>query len=290
MATKRLSKGLSRVFDKDIDEVLNDIQNNRSDIASSNTSISLSEIRPNPYQPRKTFDEKALNELADSIREHGVFQPIIVRNTISGYEIIAGERRFRASKIVGLEKIPAIVVDFDDKAMMEISLLENIQREDLNAIEEATAYSQLIEKLSYTQDELAKRVGKSRSHIANMLRLLKLPEEVREMISDDKLSYGQARALINIGDNDKIISLAKDAVKRGLSVREVEKLAQEKKPKVNLRGKDPFIKDVENRMSKRLTTKVALGKNNINIYFHDTEDLNRILEILDCLEETEESL
>ena len=164
--------------------------------------ISLDELRPNPYQPRKVFDEEALNELASSIKEHGVFQPIIVKKSIKGYDIIAGERRFRASKMAGLEKIPAIVREFTDEQMMEIALLENLQRENLSAIEEATAYKAMIEHLNLTQDELSKRVGKSRSHVTNIIGLLRLPKVVQDMISDNRITMGHARALSKLNDDD----------------------------------------------------------------------------------------
>ena len=184
--------------------------------------IPIDELRPNPYQTRKTFDEEALRELADSIMEHGVFQPIIVKRSIKGYEIIAGERRFRASKMAGKSTIPAIVRDFSDEEMMEIALLENLQREDLNAIEEAMAYKTLQERLGLTQEELAKKVGKSRSHVTNMLGLLRLPEEVKELVTENKLTMGHARMLSKLEDNNQIREMADKIVMEGLSVREVE--------------------------------------------------------------------
>ena len=170
---KKLGKGLDEIFGENFSSVLNDI--NAPADGSQAVKISLDEIRPNPYQPRKTFDREALNDLAASIKEHGVFNPILVRKSVGGYELIAGERRLRASKIAGMRDIPSIVVEFDDTQMMEISILENIQREDLSPLEEARAYQQLIEKLGYTQEKLAERIGKSRPYITNILRLLKLP-------------------------------------------------------------------------------------------------------------------
>ena len=186
--------------------------------------INLNELRPNPYQPRKVFDEEALNELASSIKEHGVFQPIIVKKSIKGYDIIAGERRFRASKMAGLEKIPAIVREFTDDQMMEIALLENLQRENLSAIEEATAYKSMIEHLNLTQDELAKRVGKSRSHVTNIIGLLRLPKVVQDMISDNRITMGHARALSKLNDDDEIIELANKIVDDKLVVRDIENI------------------------------------------------------------------
>ena len=166
----RLGKGLAAIFGEDVSEVLEDIQQGKSDTnVSGRFEVAVEEVRPNPYQPRKSFDDARLQELAQSIRQHGVFTPILVKKSVGGYELIAGERRLRASKLAGLKKIPAILMEFDDQQMMEIALLENIQREDLNAIEEAKAYEKLIKKLGYTQEELASRIGKSREHVANTL-------------------------------------------------------------------------------------------------------------------------
>ena len=252
--------------------------------------IPIDELRPNPYQPRKTFDEEALRELADSIMEHGVFQPIIVKRSIKGYEIIAGERRFRASKMAGKSTIPAIVRDFSDEEMMEIALLENLQREDLNAIEEAMAYKTLQERLGLTQEELAKKVGKSRSHVTNMLGLLRLPEEVKELVTENKLTMGHARMLSKLEDNNQIREMADKIVMEGLSVREVETLGEnaeiEKKNKIVRREKREFseYKYAENLLRDKLDTKVKIGEKKIEITFTSTADLNRILEVLDVKE------
>ena len=211
METKKraLGRGLEDLFNS---ENL-DLESVEAKIYESATNeeiveLNLSDLRPNPYQPRKVFDEGALDELASSIREHGVFQPIIVKKSIKGYDIIAGERRYRASKMAGLDKIPAIVRDFTDEQMMEIALLENLQREDLSVIEEAIAYKSMIEHLNLTQDELSKRVGKSRSHITNILGLLRLPGEVQQMVSDGRITMGHARALSKLESNEEIIKLA----------------------------------------------------------------------------------
>ena len=201
---KKLGKGLDQIFGENIDSFLDDIEKNAEKNNSGKSELKVSEIRPNPYQPRKEFDENGLKELAQSIAENGVFQPILVRKSLSGYELVAGERRLRASKMAGKETIPAIIVDFNDTQMMEISLLENIQRKDLTPIEEASAYQQLIKKLNYTQDQLAKRLGKSRTNVANMLRLLSLPDEVKQMVAEGKLSYGQARTLLALDDEDML--------------------------------------------------------------------------------------
>ena len=186
--------------------------------------VSLDELRSNPYQPRQVFDQTALEELATSIKEHGVFQPIIIKKSIKGYEIIAGERRVKASKIAGLKEIPAIVREFSDTEMMEIALLENLQRENLNSIEEAAAYKQLINNLGLTQEQLAERLGKSRSHITNMLGLLSLPKQAQELISNKKLSMGHARVLSKLEDEEQINALANQTIKEGLSVRQLEEI------------------------------------------------------------------
>lgn len=224
----RLGKGLSSIFGQDVSKVLDDIQNGDMEVESQEQSkIPVDEIRPNPYQPRKVFDEDALKELSSSIKQHGVFTPILVKKSIQGYDLIAGERRLRASKLAGLKDIPAIIVDFDDQEMMEIALLENIQREDLNVIEEAKAYEKLIQRLNYTQEQLAHRVGKSREHITNLLRLLKLPEDVQEYVVNKQLSMGHVRALLGLKTEAGMRKVAKQAIDQGLSVRKVEQIVKD---------------------------------------------------------------
>lgn len=187
--------------------------------------LSLNELRPNPYQPRKTFDEVSLQELANSIEQSGVFQPIIVRKSaVKGYEIIAGERRFRASKLAKKETIPAIIREFDEESMMQVAVLENLQREDLNPLEEAEAYDMLMKNLKLTQAEVAERLGKSRPYIANYLRLLSLPKLVKEMMQDERLSMGQARTLLGLKNKEQILKLANRCVKENLTVRQLEQL------------------------------------------------------------------
>ena len=246
--------------------------------------ISLNELRPNPYQPRKIFDEEALNELASSIKEHGVFQPIIVKKSIKGYDIIAGERRFRASKMAGLDKIPAIVREFTDEQMMEIALLENLQRENLSAIEEATAYKSMIEHLNLTQDELAKRVGKSRSHVTNIIGLLRLPKVVQDMISDNRITMGHARALSKLNDDDEIIELANKIVDDKLVVRDIENITGNdnvaKRVKVNRTPAVSQYKYVEDILRDKFDAKVSVKSKKIEIAYNGAADLNRILEIL----------
>lgn len=245
--------------------------------------ISLNELRPNPYQPRKIFDEETLNELASSIKEHGVFQPIIVKKSIKGYDIIAGERRFRASKMAGLEKIPAIIRNFTDEQMMEIALLENLQREDLSAIEEANAYKAMLNQLNLTQEDLAKRVGKSRSHITNIIGLLRLPASVQQMVSDNRITMGHARALSKLESDDDIIRIANKIVDDNLIVRDVENIASDisKKVKVNRKSVTNEYKYVEDLLRDKFDTKIKVKDKKIEISFDNDSDLNRILEILD---------
>lgn len=246
--------------------------------------IPLNELMSNPYQPRKVFDEESLRELSLSIKEHGVFQPIIVKKSIKGYNIIAGERRAKASELAGLTKIPAIIRDFTDDEMMQVALLENLQREDLSAIEEAKAYKSIIESLRLTQDELAKKLGKSRSHITNMLGLLRLPLSVQDMVLYGKISMGHARVLSKLESHDQIEELANKIVSENLSVRELENLTESntfvRSTPVSKPKKSKEYKYVEDAMKEKLGTKVSIAGNKIKISFATKEDLNRILEIL----------
>lgn len=281
---KALGRGLEQLFN---DEGLNfdTIENSIIEEAKINdqiVEINLSELRANPYQPRKNFDEEALNELASSIKEHGVFQPIIVKKSIKGYEIIAGERRFRASKLAGLETIPAIVKDFSDEEMMQIALLENLQRENLTSIEEAKAYKSIIESMNITQDELAKKVGKSRSHVTNILGLLKLPASVQDMVLYNKLSMGHARVLSKLDDPKIVEDLAQRVITEDLSVRKLESIVydnEEKEVKTKKNTNNEY-KYMENFLKEKLGTNVKINNNKISIKFSNVQDLNRILEIM----------
>ena len=284
---QKLGKGLGAIFGNDIDAVLDEISRGESEYKGDSAKIKVADIRPNPYQPRKKFDETGLSELADSIKEHGVFNPILVRKSISGYELIAGERRLRASKLAKLEEIPAIIVDFDDRDMMEVSLLENIQREDLSPLDEAKAYEQLIKKLNYTQEELGKRVSKSRTYITNTMRLLKLPAKIQDLLNSGKLSYGHARALLAIDDEDTMEKLANRCIKENLTVRDIERLTREDKPKAASRPKattDPYLNSVRRKLEDKFATQVEVDNKKIAIHYGNTKELNRILEILDCLD------
>lgn len=289
-----LGKGLDSIFGSNVEQFLDDIQENSAEAPGRReVEIPVGEIRPNPYQPRKEFDKKALQELADSIKTHGIFTPLLVRKGVQGYDLIAGERRLRAAKMAGLETVPAICVDFTDDQMMEISILENVQREDLNPIEEAAAYESLVKKLGYTQEKLAERVGKSREYCANMMRLLKLPTEVQDLVIEKKLTMSHVRPLLGLKDEDQIYDAAMKVMHDHMSVREVEQYVHDLngtektvKPKKTTKPKDPYYTDLQNRMSEKLGTQVSVNNKKISITFHDTDDLNRILEILGCLDES----
>ncbi|WP_138419155.1 ParB/RepB/Spo0J family partition protein [Aquibacillus sediminis] len=251
--------------------------------------IAVKECRPNPYQPRKTFHADAIEELKESIIQHGILQPLIVRKSIKGFEIVVGERRYRAAKEAGLKTIPVIVKDLTDDKMMELALLENLQREDLTPIEEAYAYANLMKELNVTQEELSSRLGKSRSHIANLVRLLSLPEQVGALINNGELSMGHGRALLGLKDKEKIIPVVEKIRKEELNVRQVEKLItaiNEKTPqkkKKEKQQKDVFIKERESQLRDYFGTGVNIQKGKrkgkIEIEFFSDEDLERIIEM-----------
>jgi ParB family transcriptional regulator, chromosome partitioning protein len=275
---KGLGKGLNAFF---------------QDVGKEETvqEINLKELRPNPYQPRKTFQREAIIELKDSILEHGILQPLVVRKSIKGYEIVVGERRFRAAKEANLETVPAVVRELSEQQMMELAVLENLQREDLNPIEEGAAYQTLMDKLKLTQEEVAKRLGKSRPHVANHIRLLSLPPKIQELISTGKISMGHGRALLGLREKAKVPVLVEKVINEALNVRQLEKLIQQlnedvsretKKPE---KKKDVFIQEREHTLRERFGTTVNIKKNKnkgkIEIEFFSQEDLERILEMLD---------
>ena len=289
METKRkaLGKGLEQLFSN---EVIN-FENFEKDIVTNTpkndiTEIKISDIRSNPYQPRKTFNESSLKELADSIKEYGIIEPIIVKKSVKGYELIAGERRTKAAKLAGLETIPAVIKDFNDQEMMEIALIENIQREDLNPIDEAFAYQKIIELSKMTQEEFAKKFGKSRSYVTNMLGLLNLPENVKELVKKHEISMGHARALSKISDDAKVSELASRIVSEDLSVRDLEKTIQEGSlPKYREQDRVKETKSIRNTiyekiMREKVGTKVKIKTKKIEIPYDSEKDLERILEIL----------
>lgn len=254
------------------------------------TIVKINEVEPNKNQPRRTFDEDALLELAESIKQHGVIQPLIVKKRDNYYEIIAGERRWRAAKMAGLKEIPIVIKDLSDQEIMEVALIENIQREDLNPIEEAQAYQRLIKEYNYKQDELAERVSKSRVAVTNSMRLLKLDERVQKMIIDDMISAGHARALLAITDSEKQYTIAMKVFDEKLSVRETEKLIKnldkQVKPKVNTTPENDFIyRDIENKLKESMGTKVIIhnkdnNKGKIEIEYYSQDDFERIVDIL----------
>ena len=283
---KALGRGLEQLFDSDVLD-FNSFESNILESASQDDiqQINLSEIRSNPYQPRKTFNQEALQELAESIKAYGVFQPIIVKKSIKGYDLVAGERRVKASRLAGMETIPAIVKDFSDEMMREIALLENLQRENLTAIELAWAYKGIIDSLHITQDELAVKIGKSRSSVTNTLGLLRLPNSVQNMILEGKLSMGHARELSKLEDNEKIVEYAKNIVNNNLSVRDIENLSKstdvkKKNPINRVSNKDTEYGYIEREMREVFGTKVKINNKKIEISFNNNNDLDRILEIM----------
>ena len=288
METKRkaLGKGLEQLFSNEVinfqDYTKEIVENAKS---SDILEIPLSEIRSNPYQPRKTFNEETIKELAESIKEHGIIEPVIVKKSIKGYELVAGERRCKAAKEAGLEKIPAVIKDFSDQEMMEVALIENIQREDLNPIEEAVAYQNIIKLSNLTQEEFAKKFGKSRSYVTNLLGLLNLPEETRKLVISKELSMSHARCLSKLNDDYLINTLTEKVVKEGMSVRTLENLinAQEL-PKKQKQERDN-TKNIRNSIYEKLLrekvgTKVKISPKKIEIPYSDEEDLAQILESL----------
>ena len=283
---KALGRGLEQLFNSeqlDFSSFEHEIVTTTPE--SEVKEINIDEIRSNPYQPRIHFDEIALKELADSIKEHGVFEPIIVKKSIKGYELVAGERRTKASKLAGLDKIPAIVKDFDDQAMMEIALLENIQREDLSPIEEAQAYKNFMIKTNMTQEELAARFGKSRSHITNLLGLLSLPEDVQEDLIKGNISMSHARVLSKLESVDQIKDLNDKIKKEGLSVRSLEDISKDtevlkRKHTIKIKELPAKHRIYENTLREIIGTKVCVSSNKVTIPFDSDSDLDRIMEIL----------
>ncbi|OOE14918.1 ParB/RepB/Spo0J family partition protein [Fictibacillus arsenicus] len=253
--------------------------------------VSVKELRPNPYQPRKVFDQKAIDELKESIQEHGILQPILARKSIKGYEIILGERRFRAASEAGLKTIPVIIKDYSEEKMMEVALIENLQREDLNPVEEAQAYQKLIDHLKLTQEELASRVGKSRPHIANHIRLLQLPKPVLELLSSGMITMGHGRALLGLKKKSKMQRVVQRITDDGLNVRQLEKLIQDINMNVSRETKkktaqtNVFFKEKESSLRDRFGTSVSIKKSKrkgkIEIEFFSQDDLERILDLLE---------
>lgn len=288
MATNRLGRGLGALFQEhDIESVELFEQIREGEVVEE---LPITKLRANPYQPRKYFDEEKISELVLSVKEHGIIQPIIVKKDVKGYIIIAGERRYRAAQKAKLSTIPAIVREFNDQLMMEYALIENLQREDLTAIEEAEAYQMLMQKLNLTQEKLAEKVGKSRTYIANMMRLLLLPNMVRDAIESKEISVGHGKVLAGLKDEKTILKFAYTIKDKQISVRELEELVKqhttlEETEKKAPKKVDPHLESVETSLKNYFGTKVAVkgkqkGKGQIIIDYTNADDLNRLLEIM----------
>lgn len=285
MSKKGLGSGLSLLIEQNMSA------NNQREVFD----VSVGKIKPNPYQPRKTFDQKALEELSESIKENGLFQPILLRETLVGYEIISGERRYRASKLAGLKTIPAIIYDYTDQQMMEVALVENIQREDLSIVEEARSYQSLIDNLGYTQEQLANKVGKSRSHVANIIRLLKLDEDILESVDKGLLSMGHVKVLITIDDKKRQHQIVDQIISQNLNVRQTEELANSAKGKSTIKVKQRRANEtVKSARNKRIETIVRekLGvqvivtgekKGSIEFKYNSPDELENLLEQLNLV-------
>ncbi|KYG89818.1 ParB/RepB/Spo0J family partition protein [Metasolibacillus sp. FSL H7-0170] len=280
---KGLGKGIGALFPEEAVQQEGNVQ-----------QVAIDKFVANPFQPRKLFQDEALDELAQSIKEHGIIQPILARKKGRKFEIIAGERRWRAAKLAGLDEIPVLVKEMTEQQMMEVAILENLQREDLTPIEEAEAYSSLIEQLNFTQEDLANRLGKSRPHIANHIRLLQLPEEVRALVNDGSLTMGHGRTLLGLKNKRQIAEVAKKVIAQQLNVRQLEALVQSLNENVSRETKTPardiFVQATEAQLRDYFGTSVQIkkqkDKGKIEIEFYSDEDLERILEILQ-LERTE---
>lgn len=281
---KALGKGLEQLFSNEslyVDPLEEIVENTpKEDIVE----VKISELRSNPYQPRQTFDQEKLVELANSIKEYGVIEPIIVTKSIKGYEIVAGERRTKACELIGKETIPAIIKDFTDGEMMEIALLENIQRENLTAIEEAEAYANLIKTLNITQEELANKIGKSRTYVTNMLGLLRLPESVKNDILHGLISMGHAKVLSKLENSELVLKLAERIKKENLSVRDLESITSSSEYKrtneiIKIKSPNKYTY-VEEVLTDKLGHKVQIKNNKILIPFSSEKDLEHVLDLL----------
>lgn len=295
MATKKgLGKGIDALISKKIDtDVKKTVEEKKqTEVVVQELMVPISKIDPNKGQPRRYFDDEALKELAESIAVHGIVQPLIVAKREDRYEIIAGERRFRAAHLAGVKEVPVIVKEYTDQELYEIALIENIQREDLNAIEEAIAYKKLIEEYNLTQDVVAKRVAKSRVAITNALRLLRLDDRVQEMIITKDLSAGHARALLSLENGDMQYQLAQEIMKKKLSVREIEKKVQaminppqEKSPDAGKSGEDAIYNSFEEKLKLMLGTKVSIhrkakNQGKIEIEYYSVDEFERLMQLL----------
>ena len=278
-----LGKGLNAIIGADLVSEVSD--------RPRAVEIPVDRLSPNPFQPRRSFTEEGLEQLADSIRHHGILQPIVVRPSGDGYQLIAGERRWRAAQIAGLQRIPAVVRELDDPSMVQVALIENLQREDLNPIEEASAYRRLMDEFNMTQEQLSSTIGRSRPAIANAVRLLNLPTEIQRAVEERKLSEGHARCLLAISDQEDQLKVAAQIIANGLNVRQAEELVRGTTRDVSretIRKRtsedDPDAVRLTQRLGERLGTRVKLSgsvrKGKLEIEYYSTEDLDRILEII----------
>ena len=287
MATKKKYnfKGLDEIFGESVSDLVGNLEGDASKTKELATEVAITSIEPNPFQPRKVFDDENLMELSESIKQHGIIQPIIVNEAAKNkYQIIAGERRFRAAKLSGLKTVPVVVAKLNNQQMEEFAIIENIQRVDLTEIEEAIAYKQLAKNLDLKQEAIAKRVGKSRSHVANIMRLLNLPEYIQESLLKKEVTMGQTKPLLSIlTDEKRVKNIFELIIKNNLSARQVEDLVKkgteikEEKIKPN---KDPLLNSIENKLMVRFGTKVSIDNNKIQIKYNDNDDLNRLLELI----------
>jgi ParB family chromosome partitioning protein len=280
MNRKALGRGLGALLSSD----------QTIDLGAEPSEVDLDSIVPGPMQPRTHFDEVSLESLAESIRSHGIVQPLLVRRRENGYELIAGERRWRAAKLAGLARVPVVVKEVPDQSLLEIALIENIQRENLNPIEEAQAYKKLIETVGLTQEALASRVGRDRSYITNYLRLLRLPDDLQQLVIEGRLSTGHARTLLGLSDVDRQRRIARQIIDQGLSVRATEQLVhkaieEKPKPSASAQADDPNVRAAETKLRRALGTQVRIqmsgeGKGKIEISFFNAQDLDRIYNLL----------
>ena len=288
-----LGKGLDNLipFGNEIENITKPVKTAKEENIAEHgiTEININKVEPNREQPRKNFEEQSLTELADSIKKHGIIQPLVVQKKDDYYEIIAGERRWRASKIAGLKTVPVVIKDYTEQEIVEIALIENIQRQDLNPVEEAKAFKRLITEYNLKQEELEKKKKKSRTAVSNSMRLLKLPEEILEMVINNELSNGHARALLSIQDKEMQVKIANLAIQKGLSVREIEQMVKDLASKKKKTPKEPtqkeiVYKDIENKIKEIVGTKVKInrkndGKGKIEIEFYSDDELDRIYDL-----------
>lgn len=283
MARSRLGRGLEALIPVEPVEAETN--------AAASAKIALRLIDPNPYQPRRQFDQEALHELSESIRQHGVLQPVIVRKHGKRFQLLAGERRCRGAELAGLKEIPALVKELNDSEMMELAIVENLQREDLNPLDEAAGYDQLMQRLQMTQEEVAKRVGRSRPHVANTLRLLQLPPAIQELVSRETITAGHARALLAIADAARQQECAEKVISQGLSVRQTEELVKQQQvsslttvSRETNKQRPTEVVDLEKRLASSLGTQVRLlpgrKRGKIEIVYYDNDELERLLELL----------